>query len=74
MSIVGKIKTLFSDKNKTEALFPRTKVSAISDDNGVGLNVILDDINTKVANVKTYTDNALSQKSQVQIITWEADD
>lgn len=42
MSITGKIKTLFSDKNKTEALFPRTKVSAVSDDNGVGLNVLLE--------------------------------
>lgn len=42
MSITGKIKTLFSDKNKTEVLFPRTKVSAVSDDNGVGLNVLLE--------------------------------
>lgn len=42
MSIKGKIKTLFSDKNKTEVLFPRTKVSAVSDDNGVGLNVLLE--------------------------------
>lgn len=39
----GKIKTLFSDKGKTEALFPRTKVSAISDDNSVGLDVLLED-------------------------------
>ena len=38
---MGTIKTLFSDINKTEALFPRTKVSAISDDNGTGLNVLL---------------------------------
>lgn len=42
MSITGKIKTLFSDFGKTEAIFPRTKVNAISDDNGVGLNVLLD--------------------------------
>lgn len=42
MSITGKIKTLFADSAKTEALFPRTKTSAVSDDNGVGLNVILD--------------------------------
>jgi hypothetical protein len=27
-----------------------------------------------VDNVKTYTDNAVEQKSAVQIITWEADD
>ena len=48
MSIVGKIKTLFSDKDKTEALFPRTKVSAVSDDNGTGLNVLLEEINAKI--------------------------
>lgn len=38
----GKIKTLYSDKEKTEALFPRTKVNAVSDEDGTGLNVILD--------------------------------
>lgn len=41
MSITGKIKTLFADSAKTEALFPRTKVSAVSDDNGVGLDALL---------------------------------
>jgi hypothetical protein len=29
---------------------------------------------TAETNAKTYTDTAISQKSQVQIITWEADD
>lgn len=47
MSITGKIKTLFSDVAKTEALFPRTKTSAVSDDNGVGLDVILENVATK---------------------------
>lgn len=42
MSLTGRIKTLFSDSVKTEALFPRTKVKAVSDDNNVGLNVLLD--------------------------------
>ena len=42
--ITGKIKTLYSDMEKTEALFPRTKVSAISDENGVGLDVLLENI------------------------------
>ena len=42
MSTQGKIKTLFSDKEKTEALFPRTKVSAVSNNDGVGLDAILD--------------------------------
>ena len=42
MSITGKIKTLFSDMGKTEAIFPCTKTRAVSDDNGIGLNVLLD--------------------------------
>ena len=37
----GKIKTLFSDAEKREALFPRTKTSAISNDDGVGLDALL---------------------------------
>ena len=28
----------------------------------------------KFASANTYTDNAVTQKTQVQIITWEADD
>ena len=47
MSIEGKIKTLFSDQEKAKALFPRTKVSAVSDDDGTGLNVLLENINDK---------------------------
>lgn len=43
----GKVKTLYSNKEKTEALFPRTKTSAISDANGVGLDAILDDMATE---------------------------
>lgn len=50
MSIKGKIKTLFSDKDKAEALFPRTKTSAVSDDNNIDLNTLLDNINTTVNN------------------------
>ena len=37
----GKIKTLYSDRKETEALFPRTKTGAVSDANGVGLDAIL---------------------------------
>ena len=44
MSTQGKIKTLFSDKEKTEALFPRTKINAVSDENGKRLNAILDEM------------------------------
>ena len=41
MSITGKIKTLFADSAKTQALFPRTKTSAVSNDEGVGLDALL---------------------------------
>ena len=47
MGIKGKIKTLFSDVNKEKAIFPRTKVKAVSDENGVGLDVLLADLPTK---------------------------
>lgn len=40
----GKIKTLYSDKEKTEALFPRTKTSAVSDADGVGLDAIIENM------------------------------
>jgi len=32
------------------------------------------DATSKLTEAKTYTDNAVAQKSQVQIITWEEDD
>jgi hypothetical protein len=47
----GKIKTLYSDREKTEALFPRTKINAISDDNGVGLDAILEHVVYSVPDV-----------------------
>lgn len=53
----GKIRTLFSDKEKTEILFPRTKVSAISDDNGNGLTAVID--------------NAINDASEIYIATDE---
>jgi hypothetical protein len=43
MSFVGKITNLFADKAMTVPAFPRTKVKAISDDNGVGLGVLLEE-------------------------------
>lgn len=38
----GNIKNLFTDYAKTKILFPRTTINAVSDNNGVGLNVLLD--------------------------------
>ena len=40
----GKVRTLFTDKTQTEALYPKTKISAISDNNGVGLEAILNNM------------------------------
>lgn len=48
MSLTGYIKNLFIDKEKTVPLFPRTKVKAVSDDDGVGLNVLLDEIKNEI--------------------------
>ena len=53
MAVEGKVKTLYSDKAKSEALFPRTKVNAISDNEGKGLNAILDQMQTKLDNAAT---------------------
>ena len=59
----GKIKTLFSDKEKTEALFPRTKTSAVSNSEGKGLDAILENLpyfsdadSSKVASVPMNAD------------------
>lgn len=31
-------------------------------------------LKTLIEEIKSYTDNAAEQKSQVQIVTWESDD
>ena len=43
MATQGKIVTLFEDKEQTKGVFPRTKVSAISNNEGVGLDALLID-------------------------------
>lgn len=58
----GKIKTLFSDVEKTEPLFPRTKTSAISDADGIGLDVIIENL--------AYTGDGMEE---IQIIPFDAD-
>ena len=42
MALTGKIMDFFADKAMTIPAFPRTKVKAVSDDNNVGLNVLLE--------------------------------
>ena len=49
MAITGKVKTLFEDKEKTSAIFPRTKASAITDSNNKNLEVIINEVTTDVA-------------------------
>lgn len=44
----GNIKTLFADSAKTETLFPRTNIGAVSDDVGTSLDVLLNDLNTSI--------------------------
>lgn len=44
----GNIKTLFADSTKTEALFPRTNVEAISDNDGTGLDVLLNNLDASI--------------------------
>ena len=59
---IGKVKTLFTDKEKTEALFPRTKLSAVSDENGVGLDALMEHL--------AYTDE---KSNDIIINTIDAD-
>lgn len=42
MSVTGEIKNLYSDKDKTRVLLPRTKTKAVSDENGTSLDVLLE--------------------------------
>ena len=42
MAILGRITALFFDSNREEGLFPLTKTRAVSDDNGVGLDSLLE--------------------------------
>ena len=58
----GKVKTLFINKEKTEALFPRTKLNAISDENGVGLDALMEHL--------AYTDE---KSNDIIINTIDAD-
>ena len=61
MALIGKIKTLFLDESKTTPVFPRTKVKAISDDNGIGLDAILEEIrSTEVIAEDVQMANGLS--------------
>ena len=45
MAVTSRVRTLYEDAAETIAIAPRTKVSAVSDDNGTGLDALLTNIN-----------------------------
>ena len=47
---MSQIVTLYKDKEKTDALYPRTKVSAISDNNNKALSEIINDTVSNFSN------------------------
>ena len=67
MSIVGDIKNLYSDVEKTRALFPTTKIEAVSDEDGTGLNVILDKM-AYVGHGADQVKNLYADKTETQAI------
>ena len=54
MATEGKIMNFYSDKEQTTAVFPRTKVDAVSDSTGTGLGAILDGKLSKVLTSDCY--------------------
>ena len=70
MALTGKIMDFFVDKAMTIPAFPRTKVKAISDDNNVGLNVLLDNKQDKLI-AKTISLPATGWKNMAQSVSVE---
>ena len=58
MAVTSRVRTLYEDAAETIAIAPRTKVSAVSDDSGTGLDALLQEITNSVSTVNT----ALSKK------------
>ena len=48
MASSGSIQTIFSDREKQNPLYPRSKVKAISDDSGKSLELILDELRQEI--------------------------
>lgn len=66
-TFLDNLKTLFATKTEVNA-------KADSAHNHDSLYDTKGSANTALQTAQTYTDNAVAQKSQVQIITWGADD
>lgn len=62
MAIIGKIKTLFEDEAHTEAIFPRTKTKAITNDNGENLDVVIEELKKSVSDGKSAVAGAITAK------------
>lgn len=70
----GKILTLFSDwtEEKQEAIYPRTKVDAISDKNGNGLSSLLENKQDKLKTVQVTLTQAGWENNWQEIVVEEA--
>lgn len=53
---MAKITTLYEDSAKTEALYPRTKVSAVSDGDNTSLEELLQNLDTDLVNLGVISD------------------
>lgn len=58
---MAKVTTLFEDSAKTEALYPRTKVSAISDANNTSLTELLENVDAKCLVITSASFSSLPQ-------------
>lgn len=66
---MAKVTTLFEDSAKTEALYPRTKVSAISDENNTSLTELLGSVEGKCLVLTTSAFSSLPQTISNTAIT-----
>ena len=73
MSLTGKIMDFFADKDMTIPAFPRTKVKAVSNDEGIGLDAILDSKQDKSAITISDTEPENPKVGSVWIDTSEDD-
>ena len=60
--------TTLKNAAKTTDILPRTKVSAVSDNNGTGLDVLLDNLSTELSNVQTKIDSAVES---INVLYWD---
>lgn len=67
---MANIETLYQDKNKTSPIYPRSKTSAITDDNGVNVDILLEQKQSTLisgVNIKTINNESLLGEGNIQI-------